>query len=240
MIVCGCNLFEWGTFLRRMDNFLMDLVAEPDRVIALLEASMGSSIFGTLERVCEAVGDVVDIIRFGDDLGMIGGPFMSPQTYRTTFKPHHARLNAYVHQHTPMKTFLHSCGSIYALLGDLIEAGYDIINPVQTNCKDMDPARLKREFGNDIAFWGGGCDTAAVLGRADPGRGATTRARTFNVPGRRFRVQYDSQYPAGRCRREISRRHSKPSGSSMTRKGVAASSAAWGWFGREDHPQGFV
>ncbi|MDI6450396.1 uroporphyrinogen decarboxylase family protein [Anaerobaca lacustris] len=166
MIVCGCNLFEWGTFLRRMDNFLMDLVAEPDGARALLEALIEVHL-GTLERVCEAVGDVVDIIRFGDDLGMIGGPFMSPQTYRALFKPHHVRLNAYVHQHTPMKTFLHSCGSIYALLPDLIEAGYDVINPVQTNCKDMDPARLKREFGNDITFWGGGCDTAAVLGRAD-------------------------------------------------------------------------
>lgn len=167
MIVCGCNLFEWGTFLRRMDNFLMDLVADPDRVSALLEALMEIHL-STLERVCKAVGDVVDIIRFGDDLGMVGGPFMSPQTYRVMFKPHHARLNAYVHQHTSMKTFLHSCGSIYALLPDLIEAGYDIINPVQTNCKDMDPARLKREFGGDITFWGGGCDTAAVLGCADP------------------------------------------------------------------------
>lgn len=167
MIVCGCNLFEWGTFLRRMDNFLMDLVAEPDHVNALLEALMEVHL-GTLERVCEAVGDVADIIRFGDDLGMIGGPFMSPQTYRALFKPHHARLNAYVHQHTSMKTLLHSCGSIYALLPDLIEAGYDVVNPVQTNCKDMDPARLKREFGNDITFWGGGCDTASVLGRADP------------------------------------------------------------------------
>jgi uroporphyrinogen decarboxylase len=67
-----------------------------------------------------------------------------------------------------MKTFLHSCGSIYRLLPDLIEAGYDIINPVQTNCVEMDPITLKREFGADITFWGGGCDTAAVLNKATP------------------------------------------------------------------------
>ena len=67
-----------------------------------------------------------------------------------------------------MKTFLHSCGSIYKLLPDLIEAGYDVINPVQTNCIDMDPKQLKQAFGRDICFWGGGCDTRAILNRATP------------------------------------------------------------------------
>ncbi len=168
MISCGCNLFEWGTFLRRMDRFLMDLLAEPTRVEALLDALMEIHM-GFLEKVCEAVGDVIDIIRFGDDLGMKGGPFMPPETYRQLFKPRHTKLNTYVHKHTPMKTFLHSCGSIYMLLPDLIEAGVDIINPVQTNCRDMEPGRLKKEFGRDITFWGGGCDTASVLNFAEPG-----------------------------------------------------------------------
>lgn len=167
MIVCGCNLFEWGTFLRRMDNFMMDLVCEPHEVERLTEALMEIHLRG-LEKVCRAVGDVVDILRFGDDLGMISGPLMSPACYRRLFKPHHARLNDYVHTHSGMKTFLHSCGSIYRLLPDLIDAGYDIVNPVQTNCAEMDPVALKREFGADIAFWGGGCDTAAVLNKAAP------------------------------------------------------------------------
>lgn len=165
MISAGCNLFEWGTFLRRMDNFLMDLVAEPDEVARLVDALMDSHM-KTLRRVCDAVGDQVDILRFGDDLGMMTGPFMSPETYRSLFKPYHTELNAFVHEHSSMKTMLHSCGSIYALLPDLIEAGYDVINPVQTSCRDMDPARLKREFGEAITFWGGGCDTAKVLPRA--------------------------------------------------------------------------
>jgi uroporphyrinogen decarboxylase len=167
MIVIGCNLFEWGTFLRRMDNFLMDLVAAPARVEALLDALM-ERYLAVLEQACRAVGDVADIIRFGDDLGTNGGPFMSPATYRRLFKPRHTMLCDYVHRHSRMKTFLHSCGSIRALLPDLIEAGYDVINPVQTNCRGMEPEGLKADFGRDICFWGGGCDTRRVLPHGTP------------------------------------------------------------------------
>lgn len=167
MIVCGCNLFEWGTFLRRMDNFLVDLCLEPENVEKLLDALMERHL-ATLEKVCAAVGDCCDILRFGDDLGMDGGPFMSPDTYRQLFKPRHTQLCAYVHKHSRMKTFLHSCGSIRDLMPDLIEAGYDVINPVQTACRGMDPAGLKKDFGKDICFWGGGCDTRQILNRATP------------------------------------------------------------------------
>jgi len=167
MIVCGCNLFEWGTFLRRMDNFLMDLAAEPSKVEALLDALMEIHL-NTLERVCAAVGDIADIIRFGDDLGTNEGPFMSPSTYRKLFKPRHAMLYEYVKRNSRMHTFLHSCGSISALIPDLIDAGLEIINPVQTSCRRMEPERLKREFGKDIAFWGGGCDIRSVLSRGTP------------------------------------------------------------------------
>jgi uroporphyrinogen decarboxylase len=167
MLVFGCNLFEWGTFLRRVDGFLYDLAAEPATVEALLDALMQRHLAG-LEKVCRAVGDNADICRFGDDLGTNGGPFMSPAMYRRFFKPRHTQLCAYVHRHSRMKTFLHSCGSIHALLPDLIEAGFDVINPVQTNCRDMEPERLKRDFGRDICFWGGGCDTRHVLPTATP------------------------------------------------------------------------
>lgn len=164
MIVCGCNLFEWGTFFRRIDNFLMDIYSEPDEVEKLLEALMEKHI-ATLEKVCSAVGDVVDILRFGDDLGMDSGPFMSPEIYRNIFKPRHKKLCEYVHKNSQMKTFLHSCGSVYKLIPDLIDAGYDILNPVQTTSFEMEPERLKNEFGNDIVFWGGGSDTRFILNR---------------------------------------------------------------------------
>ncbi len=168
MIVAGCNLFEWGTFLRRIDNFLMDLVLNPVEVERMLDALMEQHL-GTLEKVCQAVGDVADILRFGDDLGMDTGPFMSPEVYRRLFKPRHTMLCDYVKKHSRMHTFLHSCGSIYKLLPDLIEAGYDIINPVQINVRDMEPERLKKEFGQDITFWGGGADTRHMLNHASPG-----------------------------------------------------------------------
>ncbi len=162
MVVVGCNLFEWGTFLRRIDNFLMDLVMDQANVERLLDALMEIHL-ETLRKTLAAVGDIVDIIRFGDDLGMDNGPLMSPDTYRAIFKPRHAALNAYVHEHSGLKTFLHSCGSLHDLLPDIIEAGVDILNPVQITARNMEPAKLKAEFGADITFWGGGADTRKIL-----------------------------------------------------------------------------
>lgn len=167
MLVIGCNLFEWGTFLRRIDNFLMDLLAEPEEVEKLIEALMAIHL-RTLEKACKSVGDVADIVRFGDDLGMDTGPMMAPDTYRDIFKKHHAALCDYVHKNSTMKTFLHSCGSIHSLLPDLIEAGFDVINPVQTVSRDMEPENLKREFGKDITFWGGGADTRTEINHGTP------------------------------------------------------------------------
>lgn len=164
----GCNLFEWGTFLRRIDNFLMDTYADPGNVEKLLDALMERHMAG-LAKVCEYVGDVVDIVKFGDDLGMDSGPFMSPDIYARLFKPRHKILCDYVKQHSKMHTMLHSCGSIYQLIPHMIEAGFEIINPVQTSTRDMEPSRLKTEFGKDITFWGGGIDTRTVLNNGTPG-----------------------------------------------------------------------
>ncbi len=167
VIVVGCNLFEWGTFLRRIDNFLTDLFLYPAEVEALLDKLMEFHL-QTLEKVIQSVGDIADILRFGDDLGMSSGPFMAPETYREFFKPRHTLLNDYVKENSNMKTLLHCCGSIYQLIPDLIEAGYDILNPVQTNTYQMDPVVLKREFGKEISFWGGGCETAGMLNKESP------------------------------------------------------------------------
>jgi uroporphyrinogen decarboxylase len=167
LIVCGCNLFEWGTFLRRMDNFLMDLMCDQYNVEKLLDELLKRHL-ATLEKVCRAVGDVADIIRFGDDLGMSTGPFMSPETYRLLFKPRHKMLCDYVKSHSNMHTFIHSCGSISLLMPDLIDAGIEIFNPVQTNTYLMEPSFLKKEFGKDCTFWGGGIETAGMLNKGTP------------------------------------------------------------------------
>ena len=169
MIVCGCNLFEWGTFLRRMDNFLMDLLCEPDQVARMLDQLLERHL-ATLAKVCDSVGDIVDIIRFGDDLGMTSGPFMDVDTYRSLFKPRHKQLCDYVKTHSQMHTFIHSCGSISSLMPDLIEAGIEIFNPVQTNARQMEPEFLKKEFGQDCTFWGGGVETVGTLNNGTPER----------------------------------------------------------------------
>jgi uroporphyrinogen decarboxylase len=169
LIVCGCNLFEWGTFLRRMDNFLMDLLCDQYNVEKLLDELLKRHL-STLEKVCMAVGDIADIIRFGDDLGMTSGPFMSPEIYRQLFKPRHKILCDYVKSHSSMHTFIHSCGSISQLMPDLIDAGIEIFNPVQTNAAGMEPRYLKKEFGRSCTFWGGGIETVGTLNGADTGK----------------------------------------------------------------------
>jgi uroporphyrinogen decarboxylase len=184
LIVCGCNLFEWGTFLRRMDNFLMDLYTDPRTVAMLIELLMERHM-ATLEKVCEAVGDIVDIVRFGDDLGMDSGPFMGMDVYRSLFEAHRTRLCDYVHRHSSMHTYLHTCGSVYQYIPSFIESGIEIINPVQTNCRDMDMERLKAEFGTDIVFWGGGVDPREILNNGTPEdvRNDVTRRLDVFAPG---------------------------------------------------------
>ena len=162
MIIVGCNLFEWGTFIRRMDNFMMDLYIEPTNVEQLLDALLEKHM-ATLAKVCEYLGDIVEVIRFGDDLGGMGGPLIDPELYRQFFKPGHKQLCEFVKQNSNMHTFLHSCGSIYQLIPDLIEAGFEILNPVQTQGTDMEPEKLKTEFGKDVTFWGGGIETVGTL-----------------------------------------------------------------------------
>jgi uroporphyrinogen decarboxylase len=167
VLSAGCNLFEWGTFVRRLDNFIMDLKRAPAEVERFLDALMVRHL-SSLEKICGAVGDVVDIIRLGDDLGMNTGPLMGPETYRKLFKPRHTILCNFIKTHSKMHTFIHSCGSIYKLIPDLIEAGFEILNPVQTNARDMQPDRLKKEFGSSVTFWGAGADTRSVLNQGTP------------------------------------------------------------------------
>ena len=167
LIGVGCNLFEWGTFLRRMDNFLTDLFMYPEEVHHFLDALMTQHM-DFLAHVCDAVGDIVDIIKFGDDFGTNNGPFIPVETYNEFFKPRHKQMCDYVKGHSSMTTMLHSCGGIYELIPGLIEAGFDILNPVQINARNMEPERLKREFGQDLVFWGGGVDTKSVLNHASP------------------------------------------------------------------------
>ena len=109
------------------------------------------------------MGTYIDVINFGDDLGAQNCPQISPRMYREFFKPRHAMMWARAKQLAPVKVMLHCCGAVRPLLPDLIDAGLDVINPVQISCRGMDAEGLKRDFGKDLAFWGGGCDTQRIL-----------------------------------------------------------------------------
>jgi len=117
-----------------------------------------------LARIYEAVGDrVTAVFVTGTDFGAQNGPFIGPAAYRRLFQPFHRRVNDWVHEHTPWKTFIHTCGSVVALLPDIIDAGFDILNPVQCSAAGMDPQTLKDRFGGRLTFWGGGVDTQKTL-----------------------------------------------------------------------------
>lgn len=117
-----------------------------------------------IEALAKTIGDRVQAVFVsGTDFGTQRGLFSSLASYRKLFKPFHKAVNDKIHQLTPWKTFIHSCGAIGKLIPDLIEAGFDILNPVQCSADGMDPRWLKKEFGRDVVFWGGGVDTQKTL-----------------------------------------------------------------------------
>jgi uroporphyrinogen decarboxylase len=120
------------------------------------------------ERALGEIGDLVDLVVEADDLAGQQTLLMSPRTYRQVIQPRHKRLFAFIKAQAPVKVFYHSCGAVRPLIPDLIEAGIDILNPVQISAAGMGLQELKREFGRDLVFWGGGVDTQGVLGTATP------------------------------------------------------------------------
>ncbi len=163
----GGNLLEIGQFLYRIDNFLMLLAGNPKRAHEFLDRLVELHL-ANLEKYLGLVGDSIDIILFGDDLGMQNGPQMSPGMYEEFFKPRHAKMWRRAKELADVKVMLHCCGGVRPLLNHLIEAGLDAINPVQISCAGMDARDLKRDFGDRLTFWGGGCDTHRILSGGTP------------------------------------------------------------------------
>jgi len=126
-------------------------------------------VLKNLKMYHEAVGDRIDIIDVSEtDLGVQTGLLLSKETFRELFKPYYKKMNEWIHRNTNWKTFYHSCGSIVDLLGDLIDAGVDIINPVQYSAEGMEPSLLKHTYGDRITFWGGGVDAQRILPFGSP------------------------------------------------------------------------
>ncbi len=132
--------------------------------VAQVFAGQCDIALANLERVHRVVGERVEVLFVsGTDFGTQRGPFISPDAYRDLYKPFHERVNDWVHANTTWKTFIHSCGGVEPLIGDFVEAGFDVLNPVQCSADGMDPKHLKRTYGERIAFWGGGVDTQKTL-----------------------------------------------------------------------------
>jgi len=153
--------YENAWYMRGFADFYMDMVANPDFVDMLLE-KMCESHIKFLDKVLSATGKYIHIVMQGDDLTGQDGPLMSPTFYRTFIKPRQRRIFEFIKKKTKAKIFYHCCGSVYQFIPDLIEIGVDILNPVQVSAKNMDTKRLKKEFGDQISFWGA-IDTQHVL-----------------------------------------------------------------------------
>lgn len=159
----GGAFLEGGQGLRGWDQFMMDIAGDRKFTEALLDQMLQNSL-RNVELYLDAVGDYIQVIQMGGDMGTQNGPQIRPKTYYEVFQPREKALWGRIHQLKPqVSVFLHCCGGIYELLPGIIDAGCDILNPVQISARGMDPERLKREFGDKLCFWGGGCDTQTVL-----------------------------------------------------------------------------
>lgn len=172
--------------IRDVSEWYISTVSRPEYVRAIFERQCAIAL-ENLPRIYEAVGDRVTAVWIsGTDFGAQNGPLIAPRTFRSLFKPFYTRINDWIREHTRWHRFIHSCGSIMPLVPDLIEAGFDILNPVQTSAANMDPATLKQRFSDQITFWGGGVDTQRTLPFGTPDdvrREVRERMRIFSAGG---------------------------------------------------------
>ena len=187
MGLTGQKIYEGAQSARGWQRFMEDLAGQPALAEALLQR-LADAACADLARYLDAVGEFIDIVQVGDDLGTQNGPQLSPRMYRRLVKPYQQQMWQFIKARSGLPVFLHCCGGIYPLIPDLIEAGVDILNPVQISAVGMDPARLKAEFGRDLVFWGGGCDTQHVLPEATPAQVADHVRRQIDIlaPGGGF------------------------------------------------------
>lgn len=167
----GCAVYEQGQQDFGFENFYYLLAAEPE-MVHYYEEKMTDAYCVMLGKILDRVGKYIDLAWFGgDDLGTQETTQMSVKMYREMLKPYHSKIYQFVQKKNPtVKVGLHSCGAIKALIPDLIEAGVQALNPVQISAKGMDPVELKRTFGKDIVFWGGGADMQGFVSRTDDPR----------------------------------------------------------------------
>ena len=153
-------------FLRGYENWLADCALNPRFAGALMDRVLEIHM-QIAQHLLAALGDLVDVVLYADDMGFQDRPIMSPSMFRKLVKPRQKRFLRFVKARTGAKILYHTCGAVYPLIPDFIEAGVDVLNPVQTTAAGIDPAGLKREYGRDLAFWGG-VDTQHLLPHQGP------------------------------------------------------------------------
>ena len=160
----GSKLGTTGVFAGYdLEEWFYILVSDPDYANELFHATAEAAV-ENLKLYLDACGEYMDILMMStSDYGTQRGPMISPEVFNRVYVPNYRIMNDYVHEHSKVKTFFHSCGSIRTLLNGFIDAHVDAINPVQLSALNMNPKELKEEFGKRIVFWGGGIDTQDVL-----------------------------------------------------------------------------
>ena len=149
--------------IRNVEDWYMATVSHRDYVLKVFEAQLECAL-ASIDKLAAAVGDRAQVVFVsGTDFGTQTGQFCSVQTYRELYQPFHKAVNDRIHARTKWKTFIHSCGAVCPFIPEFIEAGFDVLNPVQCSATGMNPRDLKREFGKHIVFWGGGVDTQKTL-----------------------------------------------------------------------------
>ena len=184
----GGGLFQNGHGLRGWEQWMLDLAGNPDMAEAILDKMLEQNI-RTMNAYLDAVGDYIQVVKVGDDLGTQTGPLMSLAMFRRLFKPRYREFYQFIKKRRPnVYIYLHSCGAMSQFIPDLIECGVDILNPVQISAAAMDPARLKAEYGDKLTFWGGGVDTQGTLpfGTPDQVREEVRRLIGIMAPGGGF------------------------------------------------------
>jgi uroporphyrinogen decarboxylase len=163
----SAGMHELGGWMRGYENYYADLLLDEDLAGSYLDRFLEVKM-EYWDRVLSEAGDLIDVVQEADDLGSQNAMLVSPEIYRKVIKPRHKELFDRIRGKTDAKIFIHSCGSFLEVIPDLIEVGVQILNPVQYTAEGMDSRLLKREFGADLVFWGGGVDTQRILPRGSP------------------------------------------------------------------------
>lgn len=184
----SAGIFEMYLWTRGFTDGYADFIGRPAISQKIMHRFLDMQL-AYWEKMFDALGDMIDVVQLADDFAGQRDMLISPSSYRKYLKPLHKELFDFIRCRSRAKIFLHSCGSIRKVIPDLIEIGLDIINPVQVSATGMDSAELKREYGRDLVFWGGGVDTQRAFDEnhtAEEVREDVKRRITDLMPGGGF------------------------------------------------------